>query len=456
MTISSSFIKLMDKFDRQLRLWGNHGQHQLAEARICIVGQSLVSREVLKNLVLPGVTKFTLVAGQSEADEPLQFLTQDELKDINKEVELEKKSWNGKEMSSSRFWLEFDLVIIATNDIAILEQLRMIKLPPTLLCQWHEYQGFITFVSREPHYVLESHWQHRVPDLRLDDPPRNLAIYYDSIDLDQLSQDDIVEIPYAVIVHHALKSLKRRPARIDRRALQAEIRCLRDEYQPKVKSLNFMEAERLAYVGLQDSKILPNNVLSCFEASREGFVTPFNRTLQCLVKALQAYLEHPYSEKQLPVSGLVPDMESSSQRYNVIRQAYLKCARNDLTFFTSLVHAVEPNIPTSLISSFCKNSRYIRVVRPLNVLPNEDCSWLKDRSQATDTLKSITVSVYNKKATWSNEERLLRYRRHFPTCSFLAGVVAQEAVKILTHQFVPIENTLVYDGKTNEIQTINL
>ena len=44
------------KYDRQLRLWGNHGQKALSEASVCLLNVTPTGNEVLKNLVLPGYT----------------------------------------------------------------------------------------------------------------------------------------------------------------------------------------------------------------------------------------------------------------------------------------------------------------------------------------------------------------------------------------------------------------
>lgn len=36
--------------------------------------------------------------------------------------------------------------------------------------------------------------------------------------------------------------------------------------------------------------------------------------------------------------------------------------------------------------------------------------------------------------------------------SVLGGMVAQEAIKVLTHQFVPLQHTYVYNGITGQAQ----
>jgi len=48
-----------EKYDRQLRLWGPHGQAALEHAKIALINAGATGTEILKNLVLPG--KFCVV-----------------------------------------------------------------------------------------------------------------------------------------------------------------------------------------------------------------------------------------------------------------------------------------------------------------------------------------------------------------------------------------------------------
>ena len=50
-----------DKYDRQIRLWGPHGQRILSSSRILLLGANPSGSETLKNLVLPGIKHFTIV-----------------------------------------------------------------------------------------------------------------------------------------------------------------------------------------------------------------------------------------------------------------------------------------------------------------------------------------------------------------------------------------------------------
>ena len=49
------------RYDRQIRIWGAHGQSSLEEAKICLLNASATGSETLKNLVLGGIQGFTIV-----------------------------------------------------------------------------------------------------------------------------------------------------------------------------------------------------------------------------------------------------------------------------------------------------------------------------------------------------------------------------------------------------------
>jgi amyloid beta precursor protein binding protein 1 len=49
------------KYDRQLRIWGAHGQTALEAAKVCVLGSTCTATETLKNLVLGGIASFTVI-----------------------------------------------------------------------------------------------------------------------------------------------------------------------------------------------------------------------------------------------------------------------------------------------------------------------------------------------------------------------------------------------------------
>ena len=57
------------RYDRQLRLWGDHGQAALERAHVCVISATATATEILKNIVLPGVGKFTIIDDQKISEE---------------------------------------------------------------------------------------------------------------------------------------------------------------------------------------------------------------------------------------------------------------------------------------------------------------------------------------------------------------------------------------------------
>jgi amyloid beta precursor protein binding protein 1 len=70
------------KYDRQLRLWAANGQQALEDAHILLLnsGSGTVGIETLKNLVLPGIGKFTIYDQNivTEADLGVNFFLDEE------------------------------------------------------------------------------------------------------------------------------------------------------------------------------------------------------------------------------------------------------------------------------------------------------------------------------------------------------------------------------------------
>ena len=78
-----------DKYDRQLRLWGSHGQKALAEAHVILLGTSSAGSETLKNLVLPGIGRFTIVDDSLVENQDFGhdfFVTRDDIGKLKSQV----------------------------------------------------------------------------------------------------------------------------------------------------------------------------------------------------------------------------------------------------------------------------------------------------------------------------------------------------------------------------------
>lgn len=59
------------QYDRQLRLWGDHGQSALENGHICLINATALGTEILKSIVLPGVGAVTIVDDITVSDEDI-------------------------------------------------------------------------------------------------------------------------------------------------------------------------------------------------------------------------------------------------------------------------------------------------------------------------------------------------------------------------------------------------
>lgn len=81
-----------NKYDRQLRLWGEHGQAQMNESTILLLGASSTGSETLKNLILPCIKKFVIVDDAKITERDLGqnfFMTEDDLGKCKAQVMME-------------------------------------------------------------------------------------------------------------------------------------------------------------------------------------------------------------------------------------------------------------------------------------------------------------------------------------------------------------------------------
>lgn len=51
----------IERYDRQIRLWGQHGQNKCSNSKVCLVNANSIGTEVLKGLCLAGIGSFTIL-----------------------------------------------------------------------------------------------------------------------------------------------------------------------------------------------------------------------------------------------------------------------------------------------------------------------------------------------------------------------------------------------------------
>ncbi|KIJ64100.1 hypothetical protein HYDPIDRAFT_91029 [Hydnomerulius pinastri MD-312] len=488
------------RYDRQLRLWAATGQSALESARVLVVSSSATSTSILKNLVLPGIGHFTILdhatvshadagnnffleglesVGKQRATEAVRLLCE-----LNDGVEGSADTRNLESLiESDPEWLTSFTIVIAHNlDNVLLEKLSALlwkdpSHPPLLVVR---SAGFLAefFIQFHEHTIIESHSE-TAPSLRVDKPFPALREHALSLDFGSMDPTEHGHIPYVVILVRVLEDWKqshggnppKTPA--ERQEFKKSILALKTKSDEE----NFDEAEAQAYRCWNETKV-PSEIASLFEdpaLSPEALSqnpSPFFH----LLAALKEFTDQ--SETQtLPLTSTLPDMKSDTISYIHLQRLYKTRAEEEKQAFKSHLRAP---VDDAIVDSFVKNAHALQVLRgkqwgAFDLDKTSLADALTSHPKGTCThlaLSALSALKVNNPGTPPNAEALLQQIQstlgedvelpetvsdaigeivrspsaELPTtAAFLGGMVAQETIKMITKQYVPVEGYCVID-----------
>lgn len=531
-----------DKYDRQLRLWGPHGQRALMNAKICLVNADAAGTETLKNLVLPGVGSFTIIDDKVIGTDDLEcnfFVTSDSvgklrgkvvkdlLCELNPDVigESISASISSPDICNIEFLKRFSLIIVAN---VIESSMRNIA----SLCWLHQIP-FINVTTNgllatcrlqlKDHHIIESkpdEGESRKPDLRIAQPFTHLEKYANSIDLESLENHDFVHVPYVVILFKLLQKWISNHNEGKFPSTWAEKSAFKDyvkETGAKMKNQrglkshdgeNWSEAVNFSYLAYYMGE-LPWEAASVLERLDVNNFRP-NSEFEVLLIALKRF--QGTMQGTLPLAGTIPDLTASTVFFQGLQQAYMVKATDDRKHFTRCVTEVineyslhdtasNPLISEEKIDLFCKNVRNIRSLTTRSIeeeytkpatdallealwepevaeQPNQHpiLWYLALRGAARHASLTGDTTFEDVDQLWENIKQVASEYHHgeegklgdglegvltrdfavelhrygggelHNLAAIIGGVVSQEAVKIITNQYLPLNNTFIYNG----------
>uniref|UniRef100_A0A4W4FLX4 NEDD8-activating enzyme E1 regulatory subunit n=1 Tax=Electrophorus electricus TaxID=8005 RepID=A0A4W4FLX4_ELEEL len=502
MTMADHKTNKDQRYDRQLRLWGDHGQEALENAHVCLVNAAASGTEILKNLVLPGIGAFTIVDGHRVSGEDVGnnfFLSSDSvgknraqattelLQELNTDV-----SGNFVEENPDRlldndpeFFHRFSLVIAVQLEESTCLRLGSVlwnAAVPFLVCRTYGLVGYMRLVVRE-HTVVESHPDNALEDLRLDQPFPELTNHITSYDLDNMEKKHDFQLPRNYKEKEAFRQLLREGIR-------------KNENGTPEEEENFDEAIKNVNTALNPSKI-PTAVEDLFNAEQCENITSQSPAFWVMVRAVRDFVQAE-GRGSLPVRGTIPDMIADSDKFISLQNVYRERALQDAA-------AVSRHVESHLqaVGKVCKNAAFLRVVhcRALVeeygvdtvhkdeitscmdnpdsemvlylMLRSVDCFYQQHSRypgvynyQVEDDIVRLKLCVHsllqeygltvNVKDDYVHE--FCRYGAAEPhtVAAFMGGAAAQEAIKLITHQFVPFNNTFIYNAMAQTSATFQL
>lgn len=506
------------KYDRQLRLWDNHGQFALEAAHICLINATATGTEILKSLVLPGIGAFTIldgakVTGEDAGSNFFVFkdsigksrakVTTENLLELNPDVrgDYVEETVEYILQAEPNFFQRFSVVITTALEERTLLQLAdklWDQKIPLVVCFAYGMIGYLRlqFPDRT---IIETRPENEFHDLRLDRPFPALKNYIDSIELDKLTDLEHAHVPYVVILSKYLEEWKKNnngqmPKTFKEKNLfKAEIM---KGARKKDEEENFLEACRAVNTALAKTtvseeikKILDNP--SCENLTSES------KSFWILIKALKEFV-NTEGNGCLPVRGVIPDMTCDTQSYVKLQNIYKEKAEEDSHQIYVLVQEILHKIGKSATSItekdvkvFCKNAHCLRVLhgRSLKDEYNPATSNIQELSanlehedndilfyillRAIDRFHSeygrypgrindnVESDVQKLKGCvsalmqdWNSPpftkddyiHEICRFAgaELHSVAAFMGGCAAHEVIKLITGQYVPLNNTLIY------------
>ncbi|KAG6887884.1 hypothetical protein C0995_011964 [Termitomyces sp. Mi166 len=478
-------------------LWAASGQSALENAHLLVISGSATSTSILKNLVLPGIGKFTIMdhaqvtpedagnnfflegpssIGKSRAEEAVRLLGE-----LNEGVVGIADTSNVEDVleKNPSYITSFSLVIVHNLEPKLLDKLSTLlwsddSFPPLVVIR---SAGFLAefFIQFHEHTIIETHAE-TAPSLRIDKAFSALLEYSMSLDFANMDPTDHTHIPYVPILVRALQDWKKahddRPPQSypEKKAFKKSIL----DMKIKLDEENFDEAESQAYRCWTETGV-PSDIAALFQDPQLSTLSPDSPPFFHLLEALRKFtLEPPHT---LPLTSTLPDMKANTDRYIHLQKLYKARAEEEKARFKSYLTVP---IDDSMIDLFVKNAHALKVMRgkkwgALNanqaLLVNAVASSSKQASihlslSALSTLTTKQPGVPPTVESLTAEaQALLAPGTELPeefgeyigeiaraptadlpnTAALLGGLVAQEVIKVITKQYVPIESYCTID-----------
>lgn len=379
------------KFDRQLRLWGSDGQSSLENAHIALVGATPVGCEVLKDLILPNIGKFTIIDDKKIQQEDIAAnffvesdslnksrakVTKELLNELNEDVEgnfIDNEPLGQLLKKDIRFWQRFSIVVASGVEPSLLLRLSTMLYVQGIPLVVVESMGFFGYllISVGEHTIIESHPSSFV-DLRLDRPWPELVEFTNQYNLGELDDIDVAHVPYIVLLLKYLDLWKQTHSgnspktSADKREFK---KFISSGKRVTADGENYDEAINSSWRLFTDSSV-PVEITNIVNDEKTSSLTQDSPDFWILASALKEFIQLPESNGALPVTGVLPDMVADTIGFVKMQQIYRDKAKKDINTFHLLLNKILEKIgrPTDSISreqieTFCKNSRNLKVIR---------------------------------------------------------------------------------------------
>ncbi|KAI0635437.1 hypothetical protein C8Q77DRAFT_1054313 [Trametes polyzona] len=420
------------------------------------------------------------------------------LRELNESVQGEAVLKSLKDLlatSEGREWLSGFSIVIAHNlDKPTLQELSTLLWsnpngPPLVTVR---SAGFLAefHIQYHEHCVSQSHSE-TAPSLRITRPFPALLEWARSLDLQNMDPTTHGHIPFVVILVRQVDEWRKgHDGNLPKTAAEKK------EFKSGILALkikpdeeNFDEAEAQAW-RVWSEPAIPSDIQSLFSlpplpSASSSTAPQRHATFHALLDTLADFTKDSSGPGTLPLSATLPDMKSDTESYVRLQNLYRQWAEVEKNKFKEILKAKHPEVVKSAnpdeVDTFVKNAHHLRVLRgkqwgaldtdreaianSLSIAPRETATHLAlsaltnllsqgaDASKINeDALKAEVVSIVGSGVELPEElDAAIGEVARAPTAdipnmaAFLGGLVAQEAIKMITEQYVPLNGYCVVD-----------
>ncbi|CAI5700772.1 unnamed protein product [Peronospora effusa] len=414
---------------------------------------------------------------------------------------------------------QFDLVLATDLDELVttkLAELCLIKRLPLLIITSYGFIGSLRLQVAQ-HAIVDAKLDPPRHELRLFKPFSTLQKFADTFDLQSMSTIDHAHVPFVILLLQAMKKWKENydgqlpTSFLEKDEFKKSLQEM--TWGSWGHEVNFMEAAENAYMAYVPPQ-LPEEVASVLAVAASHTVsiealekTKDTKEFWLLAHAVADFVKQ--NEGLLPVTGVVPDMTASTEWYVALQELYMTKAKEDATKVHQILlnRMCDLKLPQDMISfdavtAFCKNAPNIGMLETRSVaqeykhvnlvgvdLEDEDKEqspliWYfmlravaafasqfnrypgsEDAAATQDgawlVAKAKVLAAGSDVVDWITDDHALEMTRSCQVelhniAAVVGGVAAQEAVKLITHQFEPLNNTYVFNGISGVAATYQL
>ena len=274
---------------------------------------------------------------------------------------------------------------------------------------------------------------------------------------------------------------------------------------------NFEEAVAAANTAL-NMPTIPDNIERIFAKLEDTPLKETSSKFWIMINALKVFVD---ANKVLPLRGSVPDMVSDSDSYIALQTVYVQKAKADFTAVSATVQETLTSLGREAteisefeLKTFCKNAGFLELIQTRSLADEragtdtaqdqygnasfegwvleceEDHLWYV-LLRAVDVFKGQhghypgehtieedvpklkeCVSTVLEAEQWSKGQsikddyiqEMCRFgaSKLHTVASFLGGTAAQEVIKVLTHQYTPINSFYLYNAAKGTAVTLSV